>query len=126
MMVFLLLLAFLNFTIANPSPLVPRQTAFILQNSQSCYVKPIPMKTNNFTIMKSDGSDDENQSIEPETPETSTLFGLEKKQDFDPLNTGVPPFTGIVILGMNIYLIYILLTADVVPSEDISSLSSGL
>jgi len=49
--------------------------------------------------------------------ESPTFLGLEKKSDVE-YGSGVPLFTGLVILGFNIYVNYLMWTGDVVVLSD--------
>jgi len=92
--------------------------AFVSQTYNLRILEQVTNRRNPFRIMKSDGSDNEEQQdtkenvgvpIELESLQTPTLFGLEKQQDVDALNTGVPTFTGVIILAYSVYFTFSLL-----------------
>jgi len=100
--------------------------AFALHSSNLCTLEQKPNRRNAFRLLKSEGSDDEKQQdieqdigtpIELESLQTPTLFGLEKQQDADPLDTGVPTFTGVIVLAYSIFFIYTLLSDDIGPLD---------
>jgi len=100
--------------------------AFVLHSSNLCTLEQKPNRKNAFRILNSEGSDDEKQQdieqdigtpIELESLQTPTLFGLEKQQDVDPLDTGVPTFTGVIVLAYSIFFIYSLLSEEIGPLD---------
>ena len=59
--------------------------------------------------------DDETVSSSSEPIET--LFGLEKEQEFDAVNSGVPAFTGAIIIFVQLYVMaVIILPSDFSPT----------
>uniref|UniRef100_A0A7S2R4R1 Uncharacterized protein n=1 Tax=Eucampia antarctica TaxID=49252 RepID=A0A7S2R4R1_9STRA len=72
----------------------------------------------NGIINKDDGSDKSEEDIgtpielESLQQEAPTMFGLEKTQDFDALDTGVPLFTGGIIFVFSIYFMLSLVFFD--------------
>jgi len=62
--------------------------------------------------------DDNSNTKEDETLLSSsepveTLFGLEKEQEFDAVNSGVPAFTGAIIIFVQLYIIAVI----ILPSD---------
>lgn len=129
MMTFLVLIVFLSVSAAKPGlysrrPAVPM--AFASQSSKLCTFVEATNRNNAFRILNSEGNDDEKQPdvdqdigtpIELESLQNPTLFGIEKKQDADLLDTGVPTFTGVIVLAYSIFFIYTLLSDDIGPLD---------
>ena len=80
-----------------------------VENSQS-----IPPTTPDIDD-NSNTKDDETLSSSSEPIET--LFGLEKEQEFDAVNSGVPAFTGAIIIFVQLYVMaVIILPSDFSPT----------
>ena len=67
-----------------------------------------------------DDDDDDNDIGTPielqSLQETPTFFGIEKTQEFDALDTGVPLFTGAIIFVLSIYFMVSLVFFEPDPS----------
>ena len=80
-----------------------------VENSQSIPPTTPDIDDNNNT------KDDETLSSSSEPIET--LFGLEKEQEFDAVNSGVPAFTGAIIIFVQLYVMaVIILPSDFSPT----------